>query len=395
MTSLPPQPSFEQLRKQAKTLLDQHHGRNPECCRVLRHLHQFAKAAEGEILSAKLTLADVQFALAIEYGCKTWGELKERASRITPERAEALLASELAVKLIGGAASSVRRIWPSPRSEPGFEVTGTRGTFIVRFLPPGAPPAGMRQEQRMGELLASLDVTAPQMNFVETPETTVAVYRKIEGENYGAEMTGVERARFVEDMASLLIRLHAVPLAEACKALGIPVITAEEAARRRRPLDFVDCVTFETNLAADLAADATARAAWQETRSWYEGFPSRPEETIFSHGDLHSGNVLIVKSEDGWRLAGVVDFQTSGIINLYDDFLRIIALDDGEVGDRIIAAYNAHPECRHPVSRGTARRACCMFAFYLAANPEHQSMGEQRRKLLGWAMRLHASAGAS
>ena len=381
--SLPAQHNFEQLRKQAKTLLALHHSRNPECCRVLRHLHRFATIAEGDILSAKLTLADAQFAVALEHGFKTWSELKAHATRITPERAEALLAGGLIADVIGGAPATVRPMPKGNRTEPTLEVAGEHGTFIVRCMPPGEPPASMRREHRFGELFASLGVTAPRIQFVETHETTVAVYQKIEGEEFRYDMMKEEKARFVQDMAALLIRLHAVPLAEACRVLGVPVMTAEAAAKQVRFAGWFDPVAIEAALTADLAADVAVSVAWRETREWYEAFVSRPSEMVFGHGDLHSGNVLVARTDMGWRLVGVVDFQGCGILNLYDDFLRIIALDE-EIGARIIAAYNAHPECRHPVNLATACQACRAFAFYLA----HGQTGDDRRARFAWALEL-------
>lgn len=74
--SLPPNPSFEQLRKQAKDLLSLHQQDQADCCSVLRQLRQFAEMSDAEILKAEIALNDVQFALALYYGYDGWTDLK-------------------------------------------------------------------------------------------------------------------------------------------------------------------------------------------------------------------------------------------------------------------------------------------------------------------------------
>jgi len=83
---LPASPSLEQLRKQAKSLLKAHRRRDPSACGVLRRLRQFADRSDDEILDAPLKLDDVQFALAMDYGLKSWAALKahvESSSRLS------------------------------------------------------------------------------------------------------------------------------------------------------------------------------------------------------------------------------------------------------------------------------------------------------------------------
>ncbi len=73
---LPPNPNLEQLSKQAKDLLKAHRKGDASVCERLRTLHRFSGASDGDILAAKITLIDAQFVLAMEYGFKTWNEMK-------------------------------------------------------------------------------------------------------------------------------------------------------------------------------------------------------------------------------------------------------------------------------------------------------------------------------
>lgn len=83
---LPDRPSFENLKKQAKSLLHAHQQGDPSVCDVLRHLHRFAQSSPDEILSAHVTLAEVQFSLAQEYGFTSWRALKQQVESMSPRR---------------------------------------------------------------------------------------------------------------------------------------------------------------------------------------------------------------------------------------------------------------------------------------------------------------------
>ena len=72
---LPPQPSLEQLKKQAKTLLKAHQSGNGETISRLRSMvPKLAVASDAEILAAKFSLLDAQFVVAREYGFDSWNQ---------------------------------------------------------------------------------------------------------------------------------------------------------------------------------------------------------------------------------------------------------------------------------------------------------------------------------
>ncbi len=77
--ALPSRPSLDQLKHQAKDLLKAHHAGDPSACPVLRRLPHLASASPADILAAKITLSNVQFALAQDYGFANWAELKRFA----------------------------------------------------------------------------------------------------------------------------------------------------------------------------------------------------------------------------------------------------------------------------------------------------------------------------
>jgi len=73
--SLPSKPNLEHLKNQAKRLLKSYRRGDLTVCGTLRLLHRFADATPQEILAAKVSLKDVQFALALSYGFRGWEQL--------------------------------------------------------------------------------------------------------------------------------------------------------------------------------------------------------------------------------------------------------------------------------------------------------------------------------
>ncbi|MHC4983708.1 MAG: MSCRAMM family protein [Planctomycetota bacterium] len=105
--SLPSDPSLVQLKKQAKDLLKAHGRGDRKCCKTLRLLRRFADAGEQEILAADLALHEAQFALAMDYGFKSWAELKAHAEVISgpsgPTRDVTVLVTDTNGRKVSGA----------------------------------------------------------------------------------------------------------------------------------------------------------------------------------------------------------------------------------------------------------------------------------------------------
>lgn len=81
---LGPQPNLDHLKNQAKALRNAHRQRDSEVCPTLRHLHRFADATDKEILTADVSLTDVQFALAMDYGFDSWQALRQAVLSMKP-----------------------------------------------------------------------------------------------------------------------------------------------------------------------------------------------------------------------------------------------------------------------------------------------------------------------
>jgi hypothetical protein len=79
---LPPNPSLDHLKHQAKDLLHDHAACTPEVAQRIREFHpRFSKAADAEIFNARLKLSDAQLAIARESGFSSWPRMKRRIER--------------------------------------------------------------------------------------------------------------------------------------------------------------------------------------------------------------------------------------------------------------------------------------------------------------------------
>lgn len=86
---LPPQPSLEHLKKQAKGLLKAHKAGDPEAAARFRaSLPPLSKASDAEVARSKLSLRDAQMVIAREYEFESWADLRSHVAGL--EKAETL-----------------------------------------------------------------------------------------------------------------------------------------------------------------------------------------------------------------------------------------------------------------------------------------------------------------
>jgi len=77
---LPDQPNLDHLRREAKTLLSAHIEQRVDAISVLRRLPRLHDRSDAEILGTRVTLQQMQHALALEYGFRNWSELKREVA---------------------------------------------------------------------------------------------------------------------------------------------------------------------------------------------------------------------------------------------------------------------------------------------------------------------------
>jgi Lon protease-like protein len=78
---LPAKPNLEHLKSQAKDLLDAHRRGEPQAfARIRAAVPAFARKSDEEIARAAFALHDAQSAIAREYGCASWADLRDKIS---------------------------------------------------------------------------------------------------------------------------------------------------------------------------------------------------------------------------------------------------------------------------------------------------------------------------
>lgn len=83
--TLPLRPNLGQLKKQAKELLEAQKQGDLKACETLRRLRRFKDATDAEMANAAASLHEAQFALAMDYGFKSWNALKQHVLSTTPK----------------------------------------------------------------------------------------------------------------------------------------------------------------------------------------------------------------------------------------------------------------------------------------------------------------------
>jgi Ankyrin repeats (3 copies) len=83
---LPPRPSLEQYRKQAKALLKGQKNGDADALERMRQQHpRVAKLTESELRSGKFLLADAQLAVAREHGFESWPRFAKHVEALSRE----------------------------------------------------------------------------------------------------------------------------------------------------------------------------------------------------------------------------------------------------------------------------------------------------------------------
>lgn len=99
---LPAKPNLEHLKSQAKDLLDAHRRCEPEAfARIRAAVPAFAHKSDEDIARGPFALHDAQSAIAREYGCVSWAELRTRVAAAN-DAGHAVADPEAAVHALGG-----------------------------------------------------------------------------------------------------------------------------------------------------------------------------------------------------------------------------------------------------------------------------------------------------
>jgi hypothetical protein len=85
---LPRNPNLSVLKREAKSILGLHRRGKSACCGLLRRIHRFQGRNDEDILKSNVSLVDVQFALSMDYGFRSWKGLLRFLQHRKPRVAE-------------------------------------------------------------------------------------------------------------------------------------------------------------------------------------------------------------------------------------------------------------------------------------------------------------------
>jgi hypothetical protein len=106
---LPSRPNLDQLKRQARDLLNAHRVGDENAVRRIRESHpRLSQASEADVRSARFTLSSAQLVIAREFGFVSWPKLKEQVQKAGAQSSNAV--EELKQALRNDNASVVRQI---------------------------------------------------------------------------------------------------------------------------------------------------------------------------------------------------------------------------------------------------------------------------------------------
>jgi hypothetical protein len=106
---LPSRPNLDQLKHQARDLLNAHRAGDDDAVRRIRESHpRLSQASEADVRSARFTLSGAQLVIASEYGFGSWPKLKAYVEKARPQSSDPV--EELKLALRSDNASAVQQI---------------------------------------------------------------------------------------------------------------------------------------------------------------------------------------------------------------------------------------------------------------------------------------------
>jgi hypothetical protein len=106
---LPSGPNLDQLKHQARDLLNAHRAGDEDAVRRIRASHpRLSQASEADVRSARFTLSGAQLVIAREYGFASWPKLKQHVEKAGPQISDPLEGLKQALR--SDSASVVRQI---------------------------------------------------------------------------------------------------------------------------------------------------------------------------------------------------------------------------------------------------------------------------------------------
>ena len=211
ISKLPDRPSLENLKKRAKHLHKMlQTGDSGSVARVKEHLPRLSAIPKAEVPDAEVTLQEVQYVIAVEYGYAKWSEL---VADIGKEDSTANL---------------IRRLW----GRPGLESLKKRAKRVHQTVQAGEPGSASRVRKHLPRLVHIPDAEVPDagVTLEEVQEVLAAEYGYSRWDELAVDVGRFRPVSCFEDLAGLedgeveeiITRVGRDDLAVAMKAASDP-----------------------------------------------------------------------------------------------------------------------------------------------------------------------------
>lgn len=274
-----------------------------------------------------------------------------------------------------------------------YRVSGSKGTFIVRFPRDRAHLSVLKKEESVQrELRNWVSVLVPDTSVIDDLDgcPAFAIHSMIPGRPLttdcysGASPAG--RGRLVADLATFFHETHSIPLPVACQWLGIPFeeerTVARLASRQGKPTWFSPDAVASMRPQLEPLIDRGQAATFEDTIRRFEALGTDPGNMAFGHGDMHGYNIAIAEDDLGPRLAGVFDLECAGVLDIHEDFFRLSLVSE-ELLDSVVEAYGRLAGRARPLKRDRMAIYYRAFLFYLMAGQSGEGLDHLKRLLQG------------
>jgi len=181
---LPDRPSLENLKKRAKHLHKALKGGDPDSvARIKEHLPRLSAVPEAEVPDAGVTLQEVHYVIAVEYGYVKWSELVDDIGKVD------------------STANLIRRLW----GRPGLENLKKQAEYVHERVKAGELGSASRIRKHLPRLMDIPDAEVPGagVTLEEMQQVIAAEYGYSRWDELATDVSRFRPVTCFEDLADL------------------------------------------------------------------------------------------------------------------------------------------------------------------------------------------------